>query len=341
MRIAIIGAGGFVGGWIAEEIAAGGRHQPIAYIRRWTSCQRVARRGIPLRLSDGNVDFAGIDSVVNASMSGEAEPALLRDLYHRARDAGVSRFVHISSAAVYGDLTETIDEKTTPVPDNAYAHGKRAGELELLELAAAGGPPVVILRPSIIYGPFSEAWTIRYARRITAGKWLGLGSAGTGTSNLIHARDVVRAVLAASNAPALTEPLVLNINGPELPSWNDYIRMFGDALGVENRTIPNALSLRFATSSATFTRSVGRVAKRYARGLINTLTASSVSAKNMVQGAKGIANLYPDAAELQLLRRKVVYDGLLAARTIGYEPSIALRKGLEESVAWLRRHGSI
>jgi nucleoside-diphosphate-sugar epimerase len=200
---------------------------------------------------------------------------------------------------------------------------------------------VTILRPSIIYGPFSEAWTIRYAKRITAGKWLELGSAGIGTSNLIHARDVVRAIVAALEAPALDRSLVLNINGPEQPTWNEYIRLFGDALGIEDRTTPSALSLRLATSSAKFTRSAGRIAKKYASGLINALTKSSAGARSMVQGAKGIVNLYPDEGELRLLRRRVVYEGSLAARTIGYRPSIALRDGLEESVVWLRRHGIV
>ncbi|HWA17669.1 MAG TPA: SDR family oxidoreductase [Devosia sp.] len=341
MRIAIIGAGGFVGGWVAEELAGGSSHEPLAYVRRWSSAQRVARRGIALRLADTTMDFAGIDAIVNASLPLADEPMVLRDLYGRAAKAGVRRFVHLSSAAVYGDLEGALDETIAPRPNDDYARGKRAGELELLRLAGAGGPEAVILRPSIIYGPFSEPWTIRYAKRITAGKWLGLGAAGDGTCNLIHARDVVRAVVAAIEAPTLSGPLVLNINGPDLPSWNDYIRLFGDALGTEGRRTPSAASLAVATSSARLTRTAGRLVKKYAGGLLAAVTASSAGAKSMVQGAKGIANLYPDEGELRLLRRRAVYDGTLAADAIGYRPAVSLAAGLQESVAWLRRHGIV
>ena len=92
---------------------------------------------------------------------------------------------------------DTVDEDMPPVPDNDYARVSAAGELNSRGSHSESRSSVVILRPSIIYGPFSEGWTIRYAkahcRRQVAGTW----QPGEGTSNLIHARDVAGAIRAA------------------------------------------------------------------------------------------------------------------------------------------------
>ena len=67
-------------------------------------------------------------------------------------------------------------------------------EMALLDAAANATPQLFILRPSIIYGPFADAWSVRYAQRIANGHWLSLGRAGRGTCNLIHVRDLARFV---------------------------------------------------------------------------------------------------------------------------------------------------
>ena len=62
-----------------------------------------------------------------------------------------------------------------PSPATDYARGKVAMEGALITAAGPSGPQIVILRPSIIYGPFSDAWTVRYVERIVSGRWRALG----------------------------------------------------------------------------------------------------------------------------------------------------------------------
>src|SRR5438876_89350 len=76
--------------------------------------------------------------------------------------AGVKRFVHISTAAVYG-LTPPLGCETEDAPvrftRDQYCDNKARAEQTVLKFAKRG-MPAVILRPSIVFGPFS-AWSTR------------------------------------------------------------------------------------------------------------------------------------------------------------------------------------
>ena len=74
MRIAVFGAGGFVGGWICEELSERQDIELLACVRQWASAVRLARRGLQIRQMDlENATafpalLAGVDVVVNAAM---------------------------------------------------------------------------------------------------------------------------------------------------------------------------------------------------------------------------------------------------------------------------------
>lgn len=95
--------------------------------------------------SAGTVDaarLAGIDAVINCAgrVSGaHAEIEQANRLYavavaRRAREAGVGRFVQVSSFSIYGDA-ERIDGETSLAPQTDYARSKLAAEHELADLA--------------------------------------------------------------------------------------------------------------------------------------------------------------------------------------------------------------
>jgi nucleoside-diphosphate-sugar epimerase len=208
-------------------------------------------------------------------------------------------------------------------------------EDRLLDAAAKAGPQLFILRPTIVYGPFSEPWTIRYARRIAALRWRTLGAAGTGTCNLVHGEDIARAVVLAASADVPGGSHVLNINGRELVSWNEYIERFGDALGISDRTTP---SLGMFTVSAMALQAL-RTGVRWlkARGLRRPAGSPAPA----IARAQSLLGLYPTRGELKLLRRQARYSAERAARVLGFQASIPLTRGLQQSAAWCRIHGVI
>ncbi|HGS4780148.1 NAD-dependent epimerase/dehydratase family protein [Vibrio cholerae] len=77
------------------------------------------------------------------------------NLARQAAEAGVKRFVFVSSIGVNG--TSTSDKPFTShckvQPHNAYAQSKYDAELGLKKIAEETGLEVVIVRPTLVYGP--------------------------------------------------------------------------------------------------------------------------------------------------------------------------------------------
>ncbi len=107
--------------------------------------------------------LAGIDAVVHLAGIAHAGPGIAEERYDRvnhrataalaaaARDAGVSRFVFVSSIrAQTGPAADhVVSERDTPRPTDAYGRSKLAAE----RAVAASGMPFTILRPVLVYGP--------------------------------------------------------------------------------------------------------------------------------------------------------------------------------------------
>lgn len=343
MRIIVLGAGGFVGGWIAEVLAEMKDIVPLACLRQWASAVRVARRGIPIAIAGCEETIAnpslldGADVLINASMPPPSqESELVSSLHSACAKAGVRRFIQFSSAAVYGNATGEVSERTPTAPIDDYSRGKVAMEQRLSQVAAGTQTATFIFRPSIIYGPFSEAWSVRYARRVVSGRWRSLGRVGNGFCNLVHAHDVARAAIRAATSDIGPGVYLLNLNGPDRVTWNEYIERLGDALAIPGRVIPNELVFRGRVMAAELMRVAARL------GTIRSFYKRSTgNARAAIKNAQGFTRLYPSRVELDLLGRRVYYSASQAAELLGIRPSIDLDAGLRQSATWCRVHGLV
>src|ERR1700682_3770995 len=97
----------------------------------------------------------GVRAVVHAALTDDLsqEPTATTALQSLSAQAGVEKFVHLSSIVVYGNPEcGVITEETPPVPDSdTYARTKLAIE-EALRVQS-GIPETVILRLGCVYGP--------------------------------------------------------------------------------------------------------------------------------------------------------------------------------------------
>ena len=76
-------------------------------------------------------------------------------LLQAARTSGVERFLHLSTDEVYGPVMEgAVDERAPLSPRSPYAASKTAGDLLAHSFHATYGLPVIVARPTNVYGPW-------------------------------------------------------------------------------------------------------------------------------------------------------------------------------------------
>lgn len=169
--VLLTGATGFVGNAILEKKLGAfvlGRSCPVNFLAD------VEGKFIRRELSD-NEDYTGcfddvgvvIHCAARVHVMNEKSSEPLQDfrkinvagtlnLAKQAASAGVERFIFISSIKVNGEGT-ALNSKYTPsdqaAPEDPYGISKYEAEQGLIELSKETGMDLVIIRPTLVYGP--------------------------------------------------------------------------------------------------------------------------------------------------------------------------------------------
>jgi nucleoside-diphosphate-sugar epimerase len=229
-RIFVTGATGFIGGRVCERLVQAGAKDVRALVHTVQHASRIAR--LPIQLVPGSLldrtsvrEAMGAAKIVIHCGLAPARGILstTENTLKAAAEAGVERFVHMSTAAVHG-LTPApgseTEEATLPRTGDHYCDNKGRAE-RLVNSFQRRGVPTVILRPSIVYGPFS-AWSVRLVRELRDGK-VTLIDNGNGACNTGYVDNLVDAVfLAVENDRAVGETFY--ITDGERVTWGDFIR---------------------------------------------------------------------------------------------------------------------
>jgi len=169
--------------------------------------------------------------------------ATLQLLMH-ARDAGVGRFVHVSSSEVYGTARwAPMTEEHPTYPHTVYGASKLAGECYARAFHDTYGYPVVVVRPFNAYGPRShhegDSGEVipKFMLRSMAGKPMVVFGDGTQTRDFTYVSDSARAILDASACDAAIGETLNVGSGSEL-TINELAtiiaRVTGSQAGVEH-----------------------------------------------------------------------------------------------------------
>jgi UDP-glucose 4-epimerase len=117
-----------------------------------------------------------------------------RNLIQAAGEAGVRRFVFLSSVKAMGDPgNECASEDCRFAPDTVYGKAKRAAEDVVLECGEKYGIHVVNLRLAMVYGRGGRGNLERMAHWIRAGWFPPIPETGNKRS-LVHIDDVISAI---------------------------------------------------------------------------------------------------------------------------------------------------
>lgn len=349
--ILVTGAAGFIGGRVTEALCLGHMANARAGIRRWSGASRIARFPVEIVLCDVlnkkqvRQGMRGVKYVVHSAM-GDALTNIqgTRNLLEAAMQMGVKRFIHLSTAEVYGnEVTGTVDEKY-PCKQSGweYADSKIEAE-ELCWKYQARGLPVTLLRPSIVYGPFSKTWTVRMANRLQSGNWYYFNDRGEGICNLVYVDDLVSAILLAIDEEDAAGE-AFNVNGPEAVSWNQYFSRFNAAMRLPELQTIGPASAVLEAAAIDFVRAVSTSSKGIlgsARfGHMTVAGRRSNVIRRVMRQARERVRTSPNLRELRhTYGRNALYDLSKARNLLGYAPKFDLDAGLKMSVRWLDHHG--
>ncbi|WP_236222633.1 SDR family oxidoreductase [Pseudomonas asiatica] len=252
------GGSGFVGKVLLQRLAADTRWAPRALVRQAPG-QGLA--GVDYRpyselaaVDVASGHFEQVDTVIHLAsrvhvmQESAADPlAEFRrvnvegtlSLARAAAQAGVRRFIFVSSVKVNGETTNgrqpfTADE--TPAPSDPYGISKREAEDGLRQLAAETGLEVVIVRPVLVYGPGVKANFRSMMNWLSKGVPLPFGAIHNKRS-LVALDNLVDLLLTCIDHPAAANQTFLASDGHDL-STTELLQRLGKALGKPARLLP-------------------------------------------------------------------------------------------------------
>ncbi|UTW02709.1 SDR family oxidoreductase [Amphritea atlantica] len=158
------------------------------------------------------------------------------NLARQAAEAGVQRFIFISSIGVNGNInTCPFTENDEPTPAEFYAQSKWEAEQGLWNIHNETGIEVVIIRPPLVYGPGAPGNFARLVRLVEKGWPLPFGAVHNKRS-FVAVDNLVDLIVTCIDHPAAANQVFLAGDGEDL-STSDLLRGIAAAMEKPSRLV--------------------------------------------------------------------------------------------------------
>lgn len=374
-RVLVTGATGFIGGRLVERLVLEENARVRALVRSFARAPRIAR--FDLEMVSGDIldrqatvrAVQGCEVVFHCAWGNRrVNVEGTRNILDAALSAKVERVVHLSTMMVYGetpdgDLSESAPRQRT---GDEYGDSKLEGEELVLSYHREHGLLVVVLQPTVVYGPWAPA-TTNTLSQLKTGKVI-LVNGGDGFSNAVYVDDVVTAMLlATANRSAVGEVFI--ISGESPTPWRDFFGAYEDILG--RKATVNYSWETLSRLQRESQRAMGTVAQvrdalrrhpEIARGIVRLPALSApyklarkVLPESFWTAVRGWAIADSDGSSSGSDRQEVIHPlsvkqaRFYARKTrfrhdkarsmLGYEPKYSLEAGMELTEQWARWAG--
>ena len=229
----VTGAFGYSGRWIARELLSRGKR-----VRTLTN---AVGRDDPFQgmVEVMPIDFSNHDLLVSSLRGADVlyntywvryknrkdgyahEIAVenTRKLFLAAEEAGVNRIVHFSVAHPH------------KAPDWSYFRGK----VEVEKMLTESGLSYAILRPTVFFGGDRDVLINNMAWLIRKFPVFGIFGMGNYPIQPIHIEDIAKVAVDQGES---VEHVVLDVAGPEIFTYREYVTLIAKSLGVSRLIIP-------------------------------------------------------------------------------------------------------
>ena len=322
MKVLVTGATGFIGSHVVEALLQRG-DQVRCLIRDPNHLKWL--RGLPVEVVQGNCNdknslkdavtavdqlfhLAGVTKAVDEKTYFEVNAYGTQNLVRACleHNPSLQKFIHLSSLAAAGPCQNGGQKKETDLcnPVSPYGQSKRMGED--LALAHAHELPLLILRPSAVYGPRDRDLYTLF--KLLSKKIKPCFYTREQRISLCFVEDIVRAILLASETKEGSGDIFFLSDGRDY-RMEEVSDIFASAMGVNPVCIrvPEWMMYAVASLSEYFSKLTGKPA------LLNRGKIEEMVQKNWV---------------CDITKAKMV---------LGFNPQVSLVEGARLTFEWYKK----
>ncbi|MGR5146668.1 UDP-glucose 4-epimerase family protein [Photobacterium alginatilyticum] len=150
------------------------------------------------------------------------------NLAKQAADAGVKRFIFISTIKVNGEATlngQAFTPNDNRLPQDPYGISKSEAEEQLLELAEQTGMEIVIIRPPLVYGPGVKANFASLLNLVSKGLPLPFSCIKSNKRSMVSIDNLVDLIVTCIEHPKAKNQVFLVSDGDDLSTADLILRL--------------------------------------------------------------------------------------------------------------------
>ncbi|MGL4925383.1 MAG: UDP-glucose 4-epimerase family protein [Plesiomonas shigelloides] len=255
MSIAVTGGTGFVGTVLVNKLKQRNvrliQRRKVELISSIHSCHlheisSSTQFGDCLKSCDVVIHSAALVHVMTDSVSKpleayrEVNTLGTANLARQAALSGVKRFIFISSIKVNGEKTCTNNQFTSAdehAPEDDYGLSKSKAEQHLFDIGKKTGMEIVVIRPTLVYGPGVKANFSSLMNLVSKGIPLPFGCITKNKRSLVSVDNLVDLIVTCIDHPKAANQVFLVSDDRDV-STSEMVREMAIALGKTTWQLP-------------------------------------------------------------------------------------------------------